>query len=151
MKIVYHKSKTPPVLNSLTVNAHTTVPYTWLIPCGRFRPPHSSSKSSSTQSYMCTLGLFVFRNPPNSELDYRIFNVRTWSFFCVVGHTGESVQHFWLERILIILCVCSFLTGFEPGVFGSRIRWSTNWATPSPYENRRRQMEQGSNVKVSYN
>ena len=40
-----------------------------------------------------------FRNPPNSDMDYRIFNVRTWSFLCVhihtgFGHTDESAQHF---------------------------------------------------------
>ena len=37
-------------------------------------------------------------------MDYRIFAVHTWSFFCAcihmgVGHTyGESVQHFWLGK-----------------------------------------------------
>ena len=39
-------------------------------------------------------------------MDYRIFNVRTWSFLCVhlhsgVGHTdSESAQHVWLGETL---------------------------------------------------
>ena len=43
-------------------------------------------------------------NPPNSDMDYRIFIVRTWSFVCVRVHTGvghtdsESAQHFWLGK-----------------------------------------------------
>ena len=51
-------------------------------------------------------------------MDYRIFNVRTWSFVCVraytrgVGHTdSESAQHFWL---------------------GKNLLRSINWATMSP-------------------
>ena len=40
-----------------------------------------------------------FRNPLNSDMDYRIFNMHTWSFLCVrihtgVEHTDESAQHF---------------------------------------------------------
>ena len=53
----------------------------------------------------CMLGLFVFpRNPPNSDMDYRIFNVRTWSFLCMWIHTGvgdadsESAQHFLVRK-----------------------------------------------------
>ena len=39
-------------------------------------------------------------------MDYRIFNVCTWSFLCVRIHTGvwhtdsKSAQHFWLRKIL---------------------------------------------------
>ena len=45
-----------------------------------------------------------FHNPPNSDKNYMIFNVRTWSLLCVrintgVEHTdGESVQHFCLGK-----------------------------------------------------
>ena len=46
-------------------------------------------------------GYFLcFHNPPNSDMDYRIFYVRTWSFVCVRIHTGvghtdsESAQRF---------------------------------------------------------
>ena len=46
-------------------------------------------------------GSLCFHNPPNSDMDYRIFNVCMWSFLCVRIHTGvghsdnESAQHFW--------------------------------------------------------
>ena len=44
-----------------------------------------------------------FRNLPNSDTDYKIFNGRTWSIVCVhihtgVGHTDKSAQHFWLRK-----------------------------------------------------
>ena len=46
-----------------------------------------------------------FRNPPNSDSDYMIFNVRMWSlsYACVytqgVGHTdSDSAQHFLLGK-----------------------------------------------------
>ena len=45
-----------------------------------------------------------FHHPPNSDIDYRIFNMHTWSFLCVrihtgVGHTNsKSTQHFWLGK-----------------------------------------------------
>ena len=44
-----------------------------------------------------------FRNPPNYDMDYRIFNVRT--FLCVSIHTGvghtdkESAQHCDSEQL----------------------------------------------------
>ena len=66
-------------------------------------------------SVKCTLCLFVFPNPPNSDMGYRIFNVRTWSFLCVRMYThwelgmhtdSDSLQHFWLEKALTI-CFCS--------------------------------------------
>ena len=51
--------------------------------------------------YKCMLVIFSwFHNPPNSDMDWRIFNVRAWSLVCVrihieVGHTdGESAQPF---------------------------------------------------------
>ena len=46
--------------------------------------------------------VLCFRNPLNSDMDYRICSVRTWSFLCVRIHTGvrhtdsESAQQFWL-------------------------------------------------------
>ena len=60
----------------------------------------------------------------NSDMDYRILNVRT--LLCVrihtgVGHTDESAQHFDSEKLSQILLV--FPTGFEPLVMefiGSR-------------------------------
>ena len=62
-----------------------------------------------------------FRNPPNSDIDYRIFNVRTWLFLCTrihtgVGHTNKSAEHFDLEKQFLVLRM-----GFDPLVFGSWI------------------------------
>ena len=54
-----------------------------------------------------------FCHPPNSDMDYRIFNVRTWSFLCVPIHTGVGrthsvlAQHFWLRKTHNF-CVCSW-------------------------------------------
>ena len=54
-----------------------------------------------------------FRNPRNSDMDYRIINVRTWWFLCVCIHTGvghtdsESALHFWLGKIHILF-YCSW-------------------------------------------
>ena len=51
-----------------------------------------------------------FCNPPNSDMDYRTFNVRTWSFLCVCihmggGHTDRESGHFWLRKTLkMFLC-----------------------------------------------
>ena len=66
------------------------------------------SKSSATQSYKykCMLFFFFFsfvRNPPNSDVDYGIFNVRTSvithdSYACVSIHTAPTNQHNILTR-----------------------------------------------------
>ena len=69
----------------------------------------------------------LIRNPPNSDVDCRIFNVRTWSFLCVRIHTGightdsESAQHVLLGKTLTN-CSCVLLTGFEPRDFGSGVK-----------------------------
>ena len=70
-------------------------------------------------------------------MDYRIFNMRTWSFLCMRTHTGvghtdnESAPHFYSEKLSQIFLV--LLTGFKPWVFGSRVWRFTNWATLSPH------------------
>ena len=92
----------------------------WIV----FRP------TSACWEYSC------FRNPPNSDMDYMIFNACMWLFLCVRIHTGvghtdnESAQHFWLGKTLTFF-LCSWRGSNL--VFGSRVRGSTNWATPSPY------------------
>ena len=68
--------------------------------------------------------------PPNSDMDYRIFHVCTWSLLRVSVNTGvgntdrESAQHFWLgktfTKIFLVL-----LTGFEPQLLGSGVWCST--------------------------
>ena len=45
----------------------------------------------------------------------------------------ESAEHFDSEKLS--QCYWVLRTGFEPLVFGSRVRCSTNWATPSPRHN----------------
>ena len=75
----------------------------------------------------------------NSDMDCRIFNVRTWFFFCVRVHTGvghtysESAQHFWLRKIHKFFCApdAGGVRTSEPPIFGSQSRCSNNWATPS--------------------
>ena len=62
--------------------------------------------------------------------------VRDHSYACVytrggVGHKdSESAQHFDSEKHSQFFLV--LLTRFEPRVFGSQVRRSTNWATPTP-------------------
>ena len=57
------------------------------------RQPHSVF--GATNKSICWL-FSCFYNPPNSDMDYGIFNVWTWSFgVCVrihtwVGHTADS-------------------------------------------------------------
>ena len=78
--------------------------YTLLIPCGKFGPPHLVTATATATAVLPspTSACWVFscfHNPPNSDMDNMIFNMRTWSFLCVhihmgVGHTdSESAQH----------------------------------------------------------
>ena len=78
-----------------------------------------------------------FRNPPNFDMDYMTFNVRTRSFFCVRIHTGDGHAH--RQRVSTI-----FLTrknsdvSCAPNGIRTSVLWivsptSTNWATPSPH------------------
>ena len=68
----------------------------------RFPPlgqPHSIFRGTSA----CWL-FSCFHNPPNSDMDYKISNMRTWSFVCVCIHTGvghtnsESAQPFLTRK-----------------------------------------------------
>ena len=65
-----------------------------------------------------------FRNPPNSDMDHRIFNACTWSFLYVRIHTGvghtdsESAQQFWLGKTIVFLTEL----GCEPRVMDG-IHW----------------------------
>ena len=106
---------------------------------GKFRlvsTGKASSHSTALPSLFFLCAVFsCFRNPPNSDIDYRIFDVRTRSFLCVSIHTGvghtdnESTQHFDSEK----------LTNFYWAPDGDRTsglwissRCCTNWATPPP-------------------
>ena len=76
------------------------------------------------------------RNPPNSDMDYKMFIMRTWSFLYMNIYTWglgtqtmsqHNIFDWKISQIFLVL-----LMGFKSRVFGSRVRSSTNWATPSP-------------------
>ena len=91
-------------------------------------------------------------------MDYRVFNVHTWSFLWVrihtgVGHTTAASQHniFDSEELSHFFLMLLTQTGFEPWVFGSRVWCSTTWATPSPLQNGRRNKIKNSKLKTHNN
>ena len=78
----------------------------FIISLRKFWPPYLGNSTAAVRAALPspTSACWVFscfRNPLNSDMDYRIFNMRTWSFVCVrihagVGHTdSESAQHFF--------------------------------------------------------
>ena len=79
---------------------------------GKFRLLSMSKASSHSTALPSLFGFFLlcgvfscFSNPPNSDMDYRIFNVRTWSFLYVrihmgVGHIDESAPHVFLGTLV---------------------------------------------------
>ena len=82
----------------------------------------ASSHSTALPSccfFLCAV-FSCFRNPPNSDMDYRIFTVRT--FLCMRTHTGvghtdnESAQHF--STLTYFSCA---LDGIRPSRHG--IHW----------------------------
>ena len=76
-------------------------------------------------------------NPSSCDMDYRIFNVRTWSFLCVridtrVWHTNrELAQHFWLRKTRVF---CD-PDGIQTAVLWIWVWRCTNWATHHPNVN----------------
>ena len=79
-----------------------------IIPFGKFGSPYLDKATTSARAALPS----PISAPPDSEMDYRIFNVRTWSFLCVRVHTrvgytdSEPAQHFWLGKTLTI-CYCA--------------------------------------------
>ena len=72
-----------------------------LIPCGKLEPPslvkvtaaaRAALPSPTSEFRVCS----CVRNPPKSDMDYKIFNKRTLSFLCVRVHTG--VGHRQIDR-----------------------------------------------------
>ena len=55
-------------------------------------------------------GSLNYHNPPNSDIDYRIFNVCTWSFLCVRVHTGvaHTVRTFLTQQNSHKFFLCSW-------------------------------------------
>ena len=97
----------------------------FIIPFGKFSPPYLGKATAAARVALpspptsaCWVFSF-FRNPLNSDMDYRIFNVRTWSFLCVRMHTGvehtdsESAQFVFIRKTSERFPV--LLTGFELG------------------------------------
>ena len=104
--------------------------------CNRVALPNPNYNWSSCWVFSC------FHNPPNSDMDYRIFNVRTWSFLCVrilytrgLG-TPTASQHniFDSKKITIVYCASNAGGVRTSGLWiaRSRVRRSTNSATPLP-------------------
>ena len=112
-----------------------------IIPFGKFGPTYLGKATTAAKAALpshssaCLFCFSCFRNPPNSGMDYRVFSVRTWSFLCVRIHTGfghtdsESAQHFRLGKTHFSCAPGGVRTD---RVFESRVRRTTNWATPSP-------------------
>ena len=71
-----------------------------------------------------------FRNPLNSDMDYGMFNVHTWSFLGWAHRQRVSTTFVTRKNSHFFLVL---LTGFEPRrSLGSWVQRSTHWATPSP-------------------
>ena len=86
----------PPCLAKAVAAARAVLPSLTSACWVRLQQPPRAALPSLTRA--CWV-FSCFRNPPNSDMDYRILNVRTESFLCVrihtgVGHTDESAQHF---------------------------------------------------------
>ena len=108
---------------------------------------HQSNSTSSSRWLQSTRWLFChflvhatparpfcFRNPPNSDMDYSIFNMHIYMIILMRAythgrHTDSKSAHFWLRKTQVFLVL---LTGFELQVIESWVQRSTNWATPSP-------------------
>ena len=78
-----------------------------------------------------------FHNPPNTDMDHRIFNMRMWSFVCMRKHTevgqtdSKSAQHFRLRKTLTNFSGAPDGAGVWTPLFGSRVQCSTNRPTHS--------------------
>ena len=76
----------------------------FIIPFGKFRPHYLGKATAAARAALpsptnaCWI-FSCFRNPPNFDRDYRVFNVRAYTHG--VGHTHESAQHFNSENLTI--------------------------------------------------
>ena len=113
--------------------------YTLLIPFEKFGAPHLDKATAAARaalpSPISACWVFsCFRNPPNSDMDYRIFNVRTWPFLSVHMHTGgwahrHRVSTTFLTRKNSISFSCA-PDRIQTWVMECEVRCSTNWAMP---------------------
>ena len=76
----------------------TTVLFQWDFFHGKFRllsPGKASCNRVALPNLLCMLGVWCFHHPPDSGMDYGIFNVRTFMHAIahgVYGHTRESLH-----------------------------------------------------------
>ena len=88
-----------------------TLFYPFRLPClGKPKATAAARAVLPNPTNACWIFL-CFCNPPNTDMDYRIFNVCTWPFLCVCVHTGvghtdsESAHHFWRGKThKVFLC-----------------------------------------------
>ena len=94
--------------------------------CDRFQFPPPLGQPHSVFGGKSVCWLFsCFHNPPNSDMDYRIFNVCTWSnSVCVRIHTGvghtdsESAQPVWLRKTHNLYCAPDGIRTLDLWIFG---------------------------------
>ena len=75
------------------------------------QPPSIEQKLIGDYAALLVHAFGCFHSPPNSDMDYRIFNVRTWSQFL---HTGSSIYSL-IRRTFIRVC-----TEFDSGEMSGR-------------------------------
>ena len=90
----------------------------------QFGPPYlgktTAAARASLPSPTSACGVFsCFHNPPNSDTDYRIFNMRMWSFLGVRAYTGgwahrQRVSPTFLTQKNSHKFFLVLLVGFEP-------------------------------------
>ena len=102
----------------------------FVIPFGKFGPPYLGKATAAARAALPspTSAYWVFscfRNPPNSDVDDMIFNVRTWSFrlmraynYTHGGWAHRQSQHNISDFEKLLQFVLLLLAGFEPRVFG---------------------------------
>ena len=122
LKIFSHTSKPPHFSLDLPVSSSVCISWGMLYTLSsqwEFLPWETwvaFPKESQVQQGACWV-FSCFHNPPNFDMDYGIFNVRMWSFII-----------FDSEKLSQMFLVLLMQTGFEPRVFGSQVRCSTDWA-----------------------
>ena len=105
----------------------------WEFSHGKFgRFPQGKPAATVSRCYPTITLCWVFscfRNPSNSDTNYRIFPLRAYTQGGWVHRQRVSITFLTRKNSQFFLV---FQKGFEPWSFGSRVRRSTNLATPSP-------------------
>ena len=95
----------------------------------KFLPEPTAAARAALPSPTSACWVFLcFRNPPYSDIHFRILNMRTWSFLCVRIHTGVgSTQHFLTRGKSSFSFTCA-PGGIRTLVMEWGVGRSTNWA-----------------------